>query len=92
MSRKIRCLAAVLVLTLLSAGAAQARSLQSRTGGPGFLDTLWHWLAVRYAPGLAAIWEKAGSDMDPNGSTLHLSSPPPPSTDAGSSMDPDGRS
>ncbi|HSS76086.1 MAG TPA: hypothetical protein VLV54_05005 [Thermoanaerobaculia bacterium] len=91
MPRKIRCLAAALALALLSAGAAQARPLQSRSGSPGFLDALWQWLAVRYAPGLTAIWEKEGSSMDPDGRTLHL--PPAPSTiDAGGEMDPNGHS
>jgi hypothetical protein len=90
MSRKIRCLAAAFTLALLSAGAVHARSLQSSSGSPSFLDTLWHWLASRYVPGLTAIWEKEGSDMDPNGRTLHLSAPPP-TTDAGSDMDPNGR-
>ncbi|HEV7509914.1 MAG TPA: hypothetical protein VGS07_33890 [Thermoanaerobaculia bacterium] len=91
MSRKIRCLAAALALVLLSAGAAQARSIQSPSGSPGFLDALWQWLAGRYAPGLSAIWEKEGSSMDPDGRTLHLSGPPP-TTDEGGSMDPNGRS
>jgi hypothetical protein len=91
MSRKIRCLAAAFTLALLSAGAVHARSLQSSSGSPSFLDTLWHWLAGRYAPSLAVIWEKEGSSMDPNGRTLYLSGPPP-TTDEGGSMDPDGRS
>lgn len=91
MSRKIRCLAAALVLTLLSAGAAQARSPQTSPASSGFLDSLWQWLASRYAPGLTALWEKEGGSMDPDGRTLHLSSPPA-TTDAGSDMDPNGRS
>ncbi|HSS48840.1 MAG TPA: hypothetical protein VLX28_07830 [Thermoanaerobaculia bacterium] len=91
MPRKIRCLAAALALALLSAGAAQARSLPSRLGSPGFLDSLWQWLAVRYVPSLTAIWEKEGSSMDPNGRTPPLP-PPPPTTNAGGEMDPNGRS
>jgi hypothetical protein len=91
MSRKIRCLAAAIALALLSAGAAHARSPQSRSESPGFLDVLWQWLAGRYAPGLTAIWEKEGSSMDPDGRTLHVTAPQP-TTDAGSDMDPNGRS
>ena len=91
MSRKIRCLAAALALALLSAGAAQAQSPQSRSGSPGFLDTLWQWLAGRYSLSLTTIWEKEGSDMDPNGRMLPLLAPHP-TTDAGGDMDPNGRS
>jgi hypothetical protein len=43
-----------------------------------FPDTLWRWLAGN-APGLAALWGKAGSEMDPDG------------VKAGGEMDPDGR-
>ena len=91
MSRKIRCLAAALALALLSAGAAQARSLQFQSASPGFLDALWQWLAGHSVPGLTAIWEKEGGSMDPNGRTSPVSTPPP-TTDAGSDMDPNGRS
>ncbi|MFY9823479.1 MAG: hypothetical protein WAM82_19010 [Thermoanaerobaculia bacterium] len=91
MSRKIRCLAAALALALLSAGAAQARSLQSSLGSLGFLDTLWQWLTGRYALGLTAIWEKEGSSMDPDGRTNQLGVPQP-TPDEGGSMDPNGRS
>jgi len=91
MPRKIRCLAAALALALLSAGAAQAWSLKISSARPGFLDTLWQWLAGRYVPGLTAIWEKEGGSMDPDGRPLHLSAPLP-TTDAGGDMDPNGRS
>ena len=91
MSRRIRCLAAALALALLSAGAAQAWSLKISSTRPGFLDTLWQWLAGRYVPGLTALWEKAGSSMDPDGRPLPLSTPPA-TTDAGGDMDPNGRS
>jgi len=90
MSHKFRCLAAALSLALLLAGTAQARSPQIPSGSPGILDSLWQWLAGLYVPGLTAIWEKAGSDMDPNGRTLPLSAPPA-TTDAGGDMDPNGR-
>lgn len=65
MSRKIRCLAAVLALALLSAGAAQARPLQSHSASPGFLDILWQWLAGHSVPSLTAIWEKEGRQHGP---------------------------
>ncbi len=91
MSHKIRCLAAALTLALLSAGAAQAWSPRIPSASSGFLDSLWQWLAGRYVPGLTAIWEKAGSSMDPDGRTLPPSAPPA-TTDEGGSMDPNGRS
>ncbi|MEA2603138.1 MAG: hypothetical protein QOF89_4130 [Acidobacteriota bacterium] len=91
MPRKIRCLAAVLVLALLTAGAAQARSPHVQPGSSGFFDTLWQWLAGRYGPGLMAIWEKEGSSMDPNGQARPPLAPLP-GTAAGSDMDPNGRS
>jgi hypothetical protein len=105
MSKKIRCLATVLVLALLmTAGAAQAQSSRAQPGSSGFFDALWQWLAGRYAPGLAALWEKEGSNMDPNGLTnkeggdmdpdgrARLFVTPPPGTEAGGDMDPNGHS
>ena len=91
MSRKIRCFAAVLVLALLTSGAAQARSPRNQSGSPGFLDALWQWLAGRYAPGLAVLWEKEGNSMDPDGRTLPHPTPSP-GTEGGGEMDPNGRS
>jgi hypothetical protein len=101
MPRKIRCLTAVLVLALLTASAAQARSPHVPARSSGFFETLWQWLAGRYAPGL---WEKSGGDMGPNGSMNKEGGvmdpngqtsppfPPLPGTDAGGEMDPNGRS
>ena len=104
MSRKIRCLAAVLALALLTAGAAQARPPHVQPRSSGFFNAVWQWLAGRYAPRLTAIWEKegscmdpdglinkAGGDMDPDGRALPSLSPLP-STEEGCSMDPNGRS
>lgn len=91
MSRKIRCLAVALALALLSAGAAQARSLQIPPASAGFLDSFWQWLAGHSVPGLTALWEKEGSSMDPDGRPFPLSAPPA-TTDAGGDMDPNGRS
>jgi hypothetical protein len=104
MSRKIRCLAAVLVLALLTAGATQAQSPCVRPGRSGFFGALWQWLAGPYAPELTAIWEKEGSSMDPNGLINKEGSDmdpngrllphfvPPPGTEGGGEMDPNGRS
>ncbi|HEX4962870.1 MAG TPA: hypothetical protein VF173_18685 [Thermoanaerobaculia bacterium] len=91
MSRKIRCFAAVLVLTLaaMPAGAAQARPYHLQAGNLGFLDSLWQWLTAHSAPGLTAIWEKEGGSMDPDGRTPRLP-PPPPAADARGEMDPNG--
>ena len=105
MSRKIRCLATVLVLALpMTAGAAQAQSSRAQPGSSGFFDALCQWLAGRYAPGLAALWEKEGGTMDPDGlvnkeggvmdpngrAVPYLA--PPSSTEAGGDMDPNGNS
>lgn len=78
MSGKIRTLALVLVLAGLLAPAAHAlpRGAAFPVPEPGGLATvLWSWLSR-----LAAVREKAGSSMDPNGQPK-----------AGSSMDPDGQ-
>lgn len=50
-----------------------------------FPGTLWRWLTGN-APGLAFFWDKAGSEMDPDGRTA----PRPATTDAGVEMDPNG--
>ena len=91
MSSKIRCAAAALaLLLLLSAGAVHARPGTARVPAVSF-EGLWHWVVS----GWAALWAKAGSDMDPNGVPRKEGSemdpdglvvPLPP----GSEMDPDG--
>jgi hypothetical protein len=74
----------------------KARSLILVLALLAFPDNLWHWLTGS-TPGLAAVWDKEGSDMDPNG--LKAGSdmdpdgrviPSPATTDAGIEMDPDG--
>jgi hypothetical protein len=79
MSSKIRCAAAALaLLVLLSAGAAHARPPAIPSVS---FESLWQWVAS----GWASLWAKEGGEMDPDG----LVTPPPP-TDAGSDMDPNG--
>lgn len=83
MSGKIRTLAFVLVLAGLLANAAHALP---GAGFPvadrgGLTVVLWSWLSR-----LTAIWEKEGSQMDPNGQPLSGVT-----NKAGSSMDPDGQ-
>jgi hypothetical protein len=60
-----------------------------------FPGTLWRWLADN-APGLAFFWDKAGSEMDPNGAKAGVEmdpngrTTPRLTTDAGPDMDPNG--
>jgi hypothetical protein len=74
------------LLSLLVAGAAQARPFDPPRKPSGFLDALRQWAALLF-PAKAGIeidpdgaTLDAGSDMDPNGATL----------DEGPDMDPDG--
>jgi hypothetical protein len=92
MSRNIRAIALALVLVLAAASAAQALPL-----GPeapmkrGLLARAWTWVESVFSPGaLKPVWEKAGSQMDPNGEPQNngWSDPTP---DEGSQMDPNGR-
>jgi hypothetical protein len=79
MSQKIRSTVALFVLVLLFAGAASALPLASTPYEPsGFVAVAWDWL-TSLAGRLGGYWEKAGSQMDPNGLNKE-----------GSSMDPDG--
>lgn len=99
MSKKIRSAALVLVLSVLFVSSAYALPLDTAAVGPrtgGFLPAVWDWLAsfvLPAAPGHTlegtAAWEKAGSQMDPNGGRVEnlLSGE---TTEAGSSMDPNG--
>jgi hypothetical protein len=86
MSGKIRITALVLLLAGLLAPAAHAipRGAFPVTDTDGLTADLWNWLNR-----LTAIWEKEGSQMDPNGKPQSV--PPPSSTtEAGSDMDPNG--
>lgn len=85
MHRTIRSVAVVLVLLVLVTGAAQARTFTVRTPS-GFFDALWQWVSRHL--GRTTVGEKEGGMMDPNGSPLQA--PPPPLTEEGSDMDPNG--
>lgn len=93
MSRNVRSIALALLLVLVSASAAQALPLKGAAPGGGLVDRVWSWIETLLSPGmpdLTRAWERAGSDMDPNGvpqSNTWLE----PTTDEGSSMDPNGR-
>jgi hypothetical protein len=98
MSQKIRSAVLVLVLSALFVSSAYALPPVHAVAGPrseGFLAAAWSWFTFFVLPatptgthGLTAIWEKAGSQMDPNGITDTFSSNGSP--DLGSSMDPNG--
>jgi hypothetical protein len=98
MSQKIRSAALVVVLSALFVSSAYALPPSHAAAGlrtEGFLAGAWSWLvffvlpaAPAHTPGMTAIREKAGSQMDPNGKTNTFSSNA--TTDLGSSMDPNG--
>src|SRR3954451_16321816 len=97
MSKKIRSAVLVLVLSTLFVSSAYALPPAAAAAGPrtgGFLAAAWDWFASFVLPaapdhtfGMTAAWEKAGSQMDPNGQEILLSGQ---TTDAGSQMDPNG--
>ena len=75
MLRKVGMLALFLALTLLAAGAAQARPL---AGSPraaeseGVMARIWDWVTSLFqqagAPeSVKSLWEKDSSHIDPNG-------------------------
>jgi hypothetical protein len=94
MSRIMQSTVAGIVLTLtLGATAAHARPqsrADTRRAGPiGIAESAWSWwngLLEKAVPsgrgGLSAIWGKAGSQMDPNGSVVTdlVARPPAPLT------------
>jgi hypothetical protein len=63
--------AAPAFLSLLTAGAVQARPLAIQPGAPAILQELWHWVAS----GGPGNLEKEGPGMDPNGNKLHGPNP-----------------
>jgi hypothetical protein len=98
MSQKIRSAVLVLVLSALFVSSAYALPSVHPVAGPrteGFLAAAWNWLASIVLPaapvhtsGVRATWEKAGSQMDPNGLTNNFSSNT--TSDEGPRMDPNG--
>jgi hypothetical protein len=63
-------IAAPAFLSLLTAGAVQARPLAIHPKAPAGLQELWHW--VTSGP---ETWTKEGGAMDPNGQKPHGPSP-----------------
>ena len=93
MSRNVRSIALALLLVLVSASAAQALPLKGVAPGSGLVDRVWSWIETLLSPGmpdLTTVWERAGSDMDPNGKPQG-NTWPEPTTDEGSDMDPNER-
>ena len=84
MPRTIRSFAVALVLLVLTAGAAQAGPFAAGSLHAVFFDSLWEWVASRLP-----VWNKAGSDMDPNG-LKEGGMMDPDGLKEGGTMDPDG--
>jgi hypothetical protein len=96
-SRKVRSAVIVLVLVNFVASAAYAlppTGRQALSGPEGVLASAWEWFTSLLAPVGEARgqvnWEKAGSQMDPNGASQSAALVSGETTDAGSQMDPDG--
>jgi hypothetical protein len=66
--------AAPAFLSLLTAGALQARPLAAHTGAMAGLQELWHWVASA-GPGSLT---KEGPGIDPNGNKSHAPNPDHP--------------
>lgn len=91
MSRAIRSTLAVLTLWVVAAGGAvHALPLAPRPEAPRLFETLREWVAARFPSVLTSPREKAGGDMDPNGSPRLQPLAPGATTEAGGDMDPDG--
>lgn len=88
MSRNVRSIALALLLVLVSASAAQAMPLVEDPGSRLFSRML-SWIETLLSPNPTAVWEKAGSQMDPNGDPEN-NNWTPPGSEEGSSMDPNG--
>ena len=72
MFRRMLCVAAVLaLLSVLTAGAVEARPLAAGPAPAGFLQELWQWAVS----GLAPVLNKDTSQMDPNGLRYHAIDP-----------------
>ncbi len=71
MFRKLLSVVAIpAFLSLLTAGALQARPLTGPTGALAGFQELWHW--VTSGP---EMWTKEGGAMDPNGNKPHGPTP-----------------
>jgi hypothetical protein len=93
MSRKIRSavIAFALVNLVVSAAFALPRASRQAPARAASAHTAWEWLVGLFASvSGTGIMAKAGSQMDPNGGRSLGNSFTPPTTDAGSRMDPDG--
>jgi len=88
MSRNVRSIALAVLLVLVSASAAQAMPLGEDPGSRLFSRML-SWIETLLSPNLTSVWEKAGSQMDPNGPPQNNNSSAPTSEE-GSQMDPNG--
>lgn len=95
-SKMCRVLTVVAVVSLSTVGAAQASGRRVASTETSFFAATWEWIAgwFRSVPGgWSVIWSEAGPEMDPNGGP-HTGSPVAPNaptSDEGSSMDPNGR-
>lgn len=84
MFRNVRALALAVVLVLVSASAVQARPLSS-SPERNVVDRLLSWIETLISPAVPDVtstWERAGSQMDPNGKPTD-NPPPPPASDEG---------
>ena len=94
MSHKVRSIVVALVLIVTTTAAAQAFPLTARPAiaeRGDYFGLVLDWVGSLFIPsgsGLTSIWQRAGSDMDPNGQPA--SQLPGPTTNAGSQMDPNG--
>jgi hypothetical protein len=88
MSRNVRSIAFALLLVLVSASAAQALPL-GESSGSSLFSRMLSWFENLLSPSLTSVWEETGSSMDLNGDPQNNNFPPP-SSEEGSSMDPNG--
>lgn len=96
MSRNTYRIVVTFVLACFLTVSAQALPLSAPRlldrSEPAGLTAIWEWISSRFLSGLAGIWEQAGSQMDPNGTSGDAGSGMDPNgvTDEGSHMDPNG--
>ena len=94
MSRAIRSMTLALTLIVLCSSATYAFPLAGRQSSRSLFETLWDRAMAWLAPGAPethdSMYEKAGSQMDPNGHPLTSNTLAENPGDAGSQMDPNG--